>query len=121
VLKSVIEHDAIHRTCLKDLTAQPVSIGPDRHDSLRAALGNQIRLVSGLLRRGKCPRTVGHHEHGLATGSTVATAEHGDSLPGPEQPLGDLNDHRRLSRPADGEIPDTDDGNRKMSLRKPPL
>jgi hypothetical protein len=108
MLKSIIEHNAVHAKLVQHPKARPVSIRPYRHDRLGATLGDQVGFISRLLRRRKDFGTVADEQKRLAAGSAISSAKYSDPAPGREQPLGHFNDHRRLPRAADGEIADAD-------------
>src|SRR6476646_7642825 len=120
VLEAIIQDDAVDATCLEDVPTESVSIHPDCHDGPRAPLRDQEGLVHGFLHCRDNPRAVRHKQQWLAAGSPITAAEYGHPSPCVQQPLGDLNHQRCLSRSSDGEIADADHGNRKMSSREPP-
>ena len=121
VLEAIIKNDAVDPTCLEDVPTEPVSIRPDRHDGPRTTLGDKEGLVPGFHRCRDDPRAVRHKQQRLAAGSSIAAAQYGHPSPCLQQPLGDLNHQRRLSRSSDREIANADHRNRKMSSRKPPV
>jgi hypothetical protein len=120
MLKSVVQKETIDGEPAQHPLPKPGSVHPDRDDRLRTAAGNEIRLVTGLLRSGQQSDAVRHQEHRCPSGSTIATAQHCDPLSVAQESLGELDDHRRFAGSANREISDTDNRNGQSVPPEPP-
>src|SRR5688500_9454217 len=108
-LKAVVQYKIIDWEPFEYPLAETKSIGPDRHDGLRTSPGNQIRFVAGIIRSDQHPLAVGHQYFRACTAPAIASAEDRDPFSFCQQPIGQEDDDRRLTRSSNREISHADD------------
>jgi hypothetical protein len=119
MLKSIVKHDAIDRTLREDPPAELITIRSDGHHSTRAALGDQKRLISRLLRSHENLTTIRHQDTRRSAVAAISTTQHGDPMAGGKKRGCHGNGDGRFAGSTDRQIPYADDTAGQSSLRQP--
>jgi hypothetical protein len=111
VLKAVVENvDAGAKAVLGNLPGK-MAIFRDDHDEVGERPREHQRFVAGVVEVGQHARSIRYDDRAnISHATSIATAQDGGMLAMREQIVGDEGDERRLSRSADTQIANTDDG-----------